>query len=83
MADGDELTAKVPLSWKKSTSQGVVIPHKMGKCGDCKKDILCDKCDKVINQKKNFSANLNERKRDPPNSFGHTLPEYIISKQIW
>ena len=29
MADGDNLIAKVPLSWKKSFSQGVVVPHKM------------------------------------------------------
>ena len=29
ITDGGKLTAKVPLSWKKSTSQGVVIPQKM------------------------------------------------------
>ena len=29
MANGDKLVAKVPLSWKKSFSQGVVIPHKI------------------------------------------------------
>ena len=29
MAGGGKLTAKVPLSWKKSVSQGVVIPHKI------------------------------------------------------
>ena len=27
MADSDNLIAKVHLSWKKSFSQGVVIPH--------------------------------------------------------
>ena len=41
MADGVNLIAKVPLSWKKSFSQGVVIPHKMRYCTECKKDILC------------------------------------------
>ena len=46
MADGSKLIAKVPLSWKKSFSQGVVIPHKMKDCLNCKKDILCDNCDK-------------------------------------
>ena len=60
MADGDNLFEKVPLSWKKSFSQGVIIPHKMRHCCDCKKDILCDKCNKLVNQKKKFSANLNE-----------------------
>ena len=28
MYDGDKLTAKVPLSWKKSFNYGVVIPQK-------------------------------------------------------
>ena len=57
----------------------VVIPHKMRKCTNIKKDILCDGCDKIVNQKKNFTANLNEMKRQPPNEFGHMLPKYIIT----
>ena len=31
-ASGDNLIAKVPLSWKKSFSRGVVIPHEMRNC---------------------------------------------------
>ena len=77
MFEGDKLTAKVPLSWKKSLSQGVVIPHKMRNCSDCIKDILCDECDKLVYQKKEFSANLNEIKREAANDFGHMLPKYI------
>ena len=42
MADGDNLIAKVPLRWKKSFVQGVVIPHTMRYCTDCKNDSLCD-----------------------------------------
>ena len=79
MFNGDKLVAKVPLSWKKSFSQGVVTPHKMRKCIKCTKDILCDDFDKLVNQKKEFSANLNELKREPPNRHGHTLPKYIIT----
>ena len=79
MADGDKLIAKVPLSWKKSFSQGVVIPHKMRNCSDCKNNILCDNCDSLVNQKKKFSANLNELKREKPNNFGHMLPKYIFN----
>ena len=79
MFEGDKLIAKVPLSWKKSSSQGVVIPHKMRNCNNCTKDILCDDCDKLVNQNKEFSANLNEVKRQPPNDFGHMLPKYIIA----
>ena len=40
MFEGDKLIAKVPLSWKKSFSQGVVIHHKMRNCTNCHKDIL-------------------------------------------
>ena len=50
--NGDKLIAKVPLTWKKFFSQGVVIPHKMRNCGDCKKNILCANCDKLVNQNK-------------------------------
>ena len=79
MANGDKLIAKVPLRWQKSFSQGVVIPHKMRNCCDCKKDILCDNCDKLVNQKKEFSANFNELKREAPNQFGHMLHKYIFT----
>ena len=79
MFNGDKLQAKVPLSWKKSFTQGVIIPHKIRNCSDCKKDFLCDNCDKLVNQKKEFSANLNELKRQTPNQFGHMLSKYIIT----
>ena len=75
MANGGNLLAKVPLSWKKSISKGVIIPHEMKICTKCKKDILCDSCDILVNQKKEFSANLNELKRETPNTFGHKLPK--------
>ena len=79
MAVGDNLIAKVPLSWKKSFSQRVVIPHNMRSCSDCKKDVLCDSCNILVNQKKEFSANLNEMKPECPNDFGHVLPKYITT----
>ena len=50
MADGGKLIAKVPLSWRKSFSQGVVIPHRTKNCGDCKKDVLCKNFDELVNQ---------------------------------
>ena len=77
MFNGDKLVAKIRLSWKKSFSQGVVIPHEMGNCTNCQKDIICDRSDKLVNQRKEFSVNLNELKREPPNQFGHMLPKYI------
>ena len=79
MADGYKLEANMPLSGKKSFSQGVVIPHKMRNCSDCEKDFLCDLCDKLVNQKKELSAKLNELERKKPNACGHILPKYIIT----
>ena len=78
-ADGNNLIAKVPLTWRKSFSQGVVNPYKMKNCSDGKKNILCEGCDKLVNQRKKFSANLNELKREPPSQFGHMLPKYITT----
>ena len=69
MFEGDKLIAKVPLRWKKSFSMGVVIAHKMRNCNKCTKDVFCDGCDRLVNQRKEFSANLNELKRQPPNDF--------------
>ena len=79
MFEGDELIAKVPLSWKTSFSQCVVIPHKMRNCNECSKDQICDDCEKLVNQRKELSANLNELKREKPNDYGHMLPKYIFT----
>ena len=79
MADGGILVAKVSLSWKKSFSQGVIVPHKMKNCSECKNDILCENCDELVNQRKEFSANLNELKRQAPNELEQMLPKYITT----
>ena len=42
-------------------------------------DYYCDICDELVNQKKEFSANLNELKREKPNNCSHMLPKYIIT----
>ena len=60
--ENDKLFAKVPLSWKKSFSQGVVIPHKMRNCNKCSKNQLCDVGDKLVNQNR-FLSNFNDLKR--------------------
>ena len=75
MADGGKLVAKVRLNWKKSFSEEVVIPREMKNCSDCTEDILCDNCDKLVNQNKEFSANLNDLKGEPLEEFGHMLPK--------
>ena len=51
----------------------------MEKCSECKIDSLCDRYDELVNQKKEFSANLKEMKRAPPNEFSHMLPKYITT----
>ena len=58
---------------------GVVIPHKIRNCDKCTKDIFCEGCEEIVNRNKEFSANLNELKRQPPNEFGHMLPKYIMT----
>ena len=45
----------------------------MGKCNNCSKDVLCDACDKLVNQNKDFSANLIELKKQAPKQFGQML----------
>ena len=64
---------------KKIFSQGVVIPQKMRNCEKNTKDILCDDCDKLVNQKEEFSAILNELKREKPNDQRHMLPKYLFN----
>ena len=54
MLNGDEIIAKVPLSWKHSFDSGVLIPHKQRYCSDCEKGLICDKCDKLYIKQKNF-----------------------------
>ena len=71
------MVAKFPLSWKNAISQGLVIPYKMKNCSDCTENVLCDNCDKLVNQNKLFSAILNEIKREPPNEFGQMLPKSV------
>ena len=51
----------------------------MRNCNKCTKDLLCDGCDKLVNRRKEFSANLSELQREAPNDFDHMLPKYIIS----
>ena len=51
----------------------------MRNCIDCKKDFLCDRRDKLINRKKEFSANLNELKREKPNDFEHISTKCITT----
>ena len=79
MFEGHKLIAKFPLSWRKSFNMGVVIPHKLRNCNKCTKDLLCDNCDKLVNQRKEFPANLNELKKRPPDEFGHMLRKYITT----
>ena len=54
MFDGDKLIAKVPLSWEKSFNYGVKIPLKLKFCKKCCKNVLCDDCDKIVNEKRTF-----------------------------
>ena len=64
--------------WRKSFNNGIIMPTKMRQCNKCKDGILCTTCNNLIDEDKEFKANLYLLKRDVPNQFGHTLPYYII-----
>ena len=51
MLDGKKISAMLPRSWKKSFSNGVVIPTKKRQCNASKDRILCT-CENQINEKK-------------------------------
>ena len=71
--EGKKISAMLPRSWKKSFSKGIVIPAKMRICNECSKEKPFDRCNIQVNGKKEFEANLNELKRQPPNEFGYML----------
>ena len=50
----------------------------MRRCNECKDGKLCTTCDNQVNEIKEFEANLNKLKRQPPDQYGHMLPYYKI-----
>ena len=78
MIEGENISAIMPKSWKKSFDSGIIKPPKRRFCNEYNDRKMCDKCNNQINENKEFEANLNEIKRHPPNEFGHMLPYYII-----
>ena len=68
----------LPRLWKKSFNNGIIKPTKKRQCNECIDGILCTTCKNLINENKDFKANLLLLKRDVPNQFGHMLPYYII-----
>ena len=64
---------------EKKFSYGVKIPHKIKNCIKCTEECFCDGHDKFLIQNQEFSANLNEVKRQAPDEFGHMLPKYITT----
>ena len=81
MLEGKTISAMLPRSWKKSFSNGVVIPVKMRRCNNCNGEILCNGCNNQVKENKEFEAILKSLKRHAPNHFGYILPYYIIQKR--
>ena len=73
MLDSEDLFSKQPLSWKKSFKMGVLIPFKERKCGVCKKDLTCVRCDKINYQTKILTVLWNALNRVHPNEKGDML----------
>ena len=44
-------------------------------CDECNDEKMCNKCKNQISENKVFDANLNDLKVNPPNEFGHMLPD--------
>ena len=61
---------------KKGSSHGVITFHKIGNCNECIENALCDNCDELVNQTKEFPTILIELKRKAPNVFNNMLPWY-------
>ena len=78
MISGEKISAMLPKSWKKSFDNGIIIPAKMRFCNECNNIKVCNKCNYLINENKEFEANLNELIRHPPNDFGYMLPHYKV-----
>ena len=66
MLKGKKISAMLPRSWKKSFNNGFIIPTKMRHCNACKDGILCTTCNNLINENKEFEANLSLLKREKP-----------------
>ena len=71
---GENISAMLPRSWKKSCNSEVVIPIKTRFCNKCTYKLICYECNNRVNENKKFEANLNLLKRKAPNQFGHMLP---------
>ena len=78
MKEGKSVSSKFPLSWKKSFSDGVLIPTRDRYCNKCSDDYICKDCESKTKQYKEFEANLNELKRQPPNELNQMLPYYVV-----
>ena len=78
MQEGKSVSSKFPLSWKKAFSDGVIIPTRDRYCNKCSDDYICEDCESKTKQYKEFEANLNELKRQPPNELNQMLPYYVV-----
>ena len=52
MLEGEKISGMLPRSWKKSFSNGVVLPVKMRQCKNCRGKKLCMTCNNQVNEKK-------------------------------
>ena len=74
--EGNESSGLLHKNWKEFFDSGKIIPTKMRFCNECNVKKVCNKCDNQINGNKEFEANLNFLKRQPPKKFGSKLPYF-------
>ena len=61
--EGEKLTGVLPKPWKKCFNNGIIIPVKMIRCGECECEVLCM-----------ASNNQANEKRKSPDQFGFMHP---------
>ena len=76
MIEGKKRSALLSESRKKTFNSGIIIPTKTRFCNECNDKRLCNKCNLIVNETKEFEASLILLKRQPPNQFGHMLPGF-------
>ena len=76
MTESKKVSASLAKIWKKSFSSIIIIPTKMRFCIESKNERMGKKFNNLVNESKEFEANLNILKREFANDFGHMLPYF-------
>ena len=83
MIERKKISALLPKSWKKLFNSGILTPTKMRFFNESNNQRMCNNSNNLVNENKNIEANLNLLKRQPANEFGHMLPHFKESDELF